>query len=119
MYRLDLKLEEYVEEYDVGSINFSYYKPMSVNLDTLVIDSTSFETQVDLGDVPLENISAFIYPNDIIGDELELEIRPSDIGSSIYLRTDQLLNNTSYVLEIRDNQRPTLVYLSYQFTTLA
>lgn len=119
MYRLDLKLEEYGEEYDVGSINFSYYKPMSVNLDTLVIDSTSFETQVDLGDVPLENISAFIYPNDIIGDELELEIRPSDIGSSIYLRMDQLLNNTSYVLEIRDNQRPTLVYLSYQFTTLA
>lgn len=119
MYRLDLKLEEYGVEYGVGSINFSYYKPMSVNLDTLVIDSTSFETQVDLGDVPLENISAFIYPNDIIGDESELEIRPSDIGSSIYLRMDQLSNSTSYVLEIRDNQRPTLVYLSYQFTTLA
>ena len=113
MYRLDLNLEGH----DVGSIEFSYYIPMSVILDTLVIDSTSFETQVDLGDVPLENISAFIYPNDIVGDELQLEIRPSDIG--IYLRMDQLLNNTSYVLEIRDNQRPTLVYLSYQFTTLA
>lgn len=114
-YQLDLKLEGY----DVGSINFSYYKPMSVILDTFVFDSTSFETQVDLGDVPLENISAFIYPNDIVGDELQLEILPSDIGSLIYLRMDQLLNNTSYVLEIRDNQRPTLVYLSYQFTTLA
>lgn len=118
-YQLDLKLEEYGVEYDVGSTNFYYYKPMSVLLDTFVFDSTSFETQVDLGDVPLENISAFIYPNDIVGDELQLEIRPSDIGSLIYLRTDQLLNNTSYVLEIRDNQRPTLVYLSYQFTTLA
>ena len=115
MYRLDLNLEGY----DVGSIDFSYYTPMSVILDTLVIDSTSFEAQVDLGDVPLESISAFIYPNDIVGDELELEILPSDIGSLIYLRMDQLLNNTSYVLEIRDNQRPTLVYLSYQFTTLA
>ena len=62
MYRLDLNLEGY----DVGSIDFSCYTPMSVILDTLVIDSTSFETQVDLGDVPLENISAFIYPNDII-----------------------------------------------------
>ena len=118
-YRLDLKLVEYGVEYDVGSTNFSYYRPMSVLLDTFVFDSTSFETQVDLGDVPLENISAFIYPNDIVGDELQLEILPSDIGSLIYLRMDQLLNNTSYVLEIRDNQRPTLVYLSYQFATLA
>lgn len=114
-YQLDL----YLEGHNVGSTDFSYYTPMSVVLDTLVIDSTSFETQVDLGDVPLENISAFIYPNDIIGDELQLEILPSDIGSLIYLRMDQLLNNTSYVLEIRDSQRPTLVYLSYQFTTLA
>lgn len=116
-YRLDLKLVEYGVEYDVGSTNFSYYRPMSV--DTFEFDSTSFEAQVDLGDVPFENISAFIYPNDIVGDELQLEILPSDIGSLIYLRMDQLLNNTSYVLEIRDNQRPTLVYLSYQFTTLA
>lgn len=115
MYQLDL----YLEGHDVGSINFYYYTPMSVLLDTFVFDSTSFETQVDLGDVPLENISAFIYPNDIVGDELQLEIRPSDSGSLIYLGIDQLLNNTSYVLEIRDNQRPTLVYLSYQFTTLA
>lgn len=90
-----------------------------MSVDTFEFDSTSFEAQVDLGDVPLENISAFIYPNDIVGDELQLEILPSDIGSLIYLRMDQLLNNTSYVLEIRDNQRPTLVYLSYQFTTLA
>lgn len=114
-YRLDLNLEGH----NVGSIDyFSYYQPMSVNLDTLIIDSTSIETQINLGDVPLENISAFIYPSEIIGDELELEIIPMDTGSSIYVRMEGLLNNTSYVLEIRDNQRPSLVYLNYLFNTL-
>lgn len=113
-YRLDLNSEGH----DVGSIDFSYYQPMSVNLDTLIIDSTSIETQINLGDVPLENISAFIYPSEIIGDELVLEFLPMDTGSSIYVRMQGLLNNTSYVLEIRDNQRPSLVYLSYPFNTL-
>ena len=59
-YRLDLTQEEY----DVGSITFSYYTPMRVLSDTLLIESTTFNTEVDLGSVPIENISAFIRPRD-------------------------------------------------------
>lgn len=114
-YRLDLKQEEY----DVGSRTFSYYTPMRVLSDTLLIESTTFNTEVDLGSVPIENISAFIRPRDEMGDELEVEIVPIENTSRISLRMEGLINNTSYFLEIRDNSRATLVYLNYAFETLA
>lgn len=114
-YRLDLTQEEY----DVGSITFSYYTPMRVLSDTLLIESTTFNTEVDLGSVPIENISAFIRPRDEMGDELEVEIVPIENTSRISLRMEGLINNTSYFLEIRDNSRATLVYLNYAFETLA
>lgn len=114
-YRLDLTQEEY----DVGSITFSYYTPMHVLSDTLLIESTTFNTEVDLGSVPIENISAFIRPRDGMGDELEVEIVPIENTSRISLRMEGLINNTSYFLEIRDNSRATLVYLNYAFETLA
>lgn len=114
-YRLDLTQEEY----DVGSITFSYYTPMHVLSDTLLIESTTFNTEVDLGSVPIENISAFIRPRDEMGDELEVEIVPIENTSRISLRIEGLINNTSYFLEIRDNSRATLVYLNYAFETLA
>lgn len=114
-YRLDLKQEEY----DVGSFTFSYYTPMRVLSDTLLIESTTFNTEVDLGSVPIENISAFIRPRDGMGDELEVEIVPIENTSRISLRMEGLINNTSYFLEIRDNSRATLVYLNYAFETLA
>ncbi len=114
-YRLDLKQEEY----DVGSTTFSYYTPMRVLSDTLLIESTTFNTEVDLGSVPIENISAFIRPRDGMGDELEVEIVPIENTSRISLRMEGLINNTSYFLEIRDNSRATLVYLNYAFETLA
>lgn len=114
-YRLDLTQEEY----DVGSITFSYYTPMHVLSDTLLIESTTFNTEVDLGSVPIENISAFIRPRDGMGDELEVEIVPIENTSRISLRMEGLINNTSYFLEIRDNSRTTLVYLNYAFETLA
>lgn len=114
-YRLDLTQEEY----DVGSFTFSYYTPMRVLSDTLLIESTTFNTEVDLGSVPIENISAFIRPRDGMGDELEVEIVPIENTSRISLRMEGLINNTSYFLEIRDNSRATLVYLNYAFETLA
>lgn len=114
-YRLDLTQEEY----DVGSTTFSYYTPMRVLSDTLLIESTTFNTEVDLGSVPIENISAFIRPRDEMGDELEVEIVPIENTSRISLRMEGLINNTSYFLEIRDNSRATLVYLNYAFETLA
>ena len=114
-YRLDLTQEEY----DVGSTTFSYYTPMRVLSDTLLIESTTFNTEVDLGSVPFENISAFIRPRDGMGDELEVEIVPIENTSRISLRMEGLINNTSYFLEIRDNSRATLVYLNYAFETLA
>lgn len=114
-YRLDLTQEEY----DVGSFTFSYYTPMRVLSDTLLIESTTFNTEVDLGSVPIENISAFIRPRDGMGDELEVEIVPIENTSRISLRMEGLINNTSYFLEISDNSRATLVYLNYAFETLA
>ena len=65
-YRLDLSQEGY----DVGSISFSYYTPMKLILDTLNITSTSFEAEVELGDIPLGTFSAFLMPEDSQDNEL-------------------------------------------------
>ena len=114
-YRLDLSQEGY----DVGSISFSYYTPMELVLDTLNITSTSFEAEVELGDIPLDTFSAFLIPEDIQDNELELEIIPLDNSSRIRLSIGDLMSDTSYTLELRDSFRSTIVYLNYAFNTLA
>ena len=114
-YRLDLSQESY----DVGSISFSYYTPMKLILDTLNITSTSFEAEVELGDIPLDTFSAFLIPEDNQDNELELEIIPLDNLSRIRLSIGDLMNDTSYALELRDSFRSTTVYLNYAFNTLA
>ena len=114
-YRLDLSQEGY----DVGSISFSYYTPMELVLDTLNITSTSFEAEVELGDIPLDTFSAFLIPEDIQDNELELEIIPLDNSSRIRLSIGDLMSDTSYTLELRDSFRSTTVYLNYAFNTLA
>lgn len=114
-YRLDLSQEGY----DVGSISFSYYTPMELVLNTLNITSTSFEVEVDLGDIPLDTFSAFLIPEDNQDNELELEIIPLDNPSRIRLSMGDLMSDTSYTLELRDSFRSTTVYLNYAFNTLA
>ena len=114
-YRLDLSQESY----DVGSISFSYYIPMKLVSDTLNITSTSFEAEVELGDIPLGTFSAFLIPEDNQDNELELEIIPLDNSSRIRLGMGDLMSDTSYTLELRDSSRSTTVYLSYAFNTLA
>ena len=114
-YRLDLSQESY----DVGSISFSYYTPMKLILDTLNITSTSFEAEVELGDIPLDTFSAFLIPEDNQDNELELEIIPLDNSSRIRLSMGDLMSDTSYALELRDSFRSTTVYLNYAFNTLA
>lgn len=114
-YRLDLSQEGY----DVGSISFSYYTPMELILDTLNITSTSFEAEVELGDIPLGTFSAFLIPEDNQDNELELEIMPIDNSSRIRLGMGDLMNDSSYTLQIRDSFRSTTVYLNYAFNTLA
>ncbi len=106
------------EGFDVGSATFSYYTPMSIVSDTVSISASSFMTEVDLGSVPINNISAYLCPNGWEGDELELEILPVN-DSRISLRMEGLLNNSSYRLEIRDYSRNTFIYLNYEFNTLA
>ena len=113
-YRLDLSQEGY----DVGSISFSYYRPMELILNTLNITSTSFEAEVELGDIPLDTFSAFLIPEDNQDNELELEIIPFDNSSRILLRIGDLMNDTSYTLQLRDSFRNTTVYLNYTFNTL-
>ena len=114
-YRLDLSQEDH----DVGSISFSYYKPMELILDTLNITSTSFEAEVELGDIPLGTFSAFLIPEDSQDYELELEIIPIDNSSRILLSFGDLMRNTSYTLQLRDSSRSTTVYLNYPFNTPA
>ena len=114
-YRLDLSQEGY----DVGSIYFSYYTPMELVLDTLNITSTSFEVEVELGDIPLGTFSAFLIPEDNQDNELELEIIPLDNSSRILLSIGDLMSDTSYTLQIRDSFRSTTVYLNYAFNTYA
>ena len=114
-YRLDLSQEGY----DVGSIYFSYYTPMELVLDTLNITSTSFEVEVELGDIPLGTFSAFLIPEDNQDYELELEIIPLDNSSRIRLSMGDLMSDASYTLQIRDSFRSTTVYLNYAFNTLA
>lgn len=114
-YRLDLSQEGY----DVGSISFSYYTPMELVLDTLNITSTSFEAEVELGDIPLGTFSAFLIPENNQDNELELEIIPLDNSSRIRLSMGDLMSDTSYTLELRDSFRNTTIYLNYGFNTLA
>lgn len=106
------------EGFNVGSATFSYYTPMSIVSDTVSISASSFMTEVDLGSVPINNISVYLCPNGWEGDELELEILPVN-DSRISLRMEGLLNNSSYRLEIRDYSRDTFIYLNYEFNTLA
>lgn len=114
-YRLDL----FQEGNDVGSVSFSYYRPMELILDTLNITSTSFEAEVELGDIPLDTFSAFLIPEDNQDNELELEIIPFDNLSRIRLSIGDLMNDTSYTLQLRDSFRSTTVYLNYAFNTRA
>lgn len=114
-YRLDLSQEGY----DVGSISFSYYTPMKLILDTLNITSTSFEAEVELGDIPLGTFSAFLMPEDSQDNELELEVIPIDNSSRILLSIGDLMSDTSYTLQLRDSFRSTTVYLNYAFNKLA
>ena len=113
-YRLDLNQEGY----DAGSITFSYYTPMQIVTNTLNIDSTTFGAEIDLGDVPISELSAYLRPVDMVGDELELEILPIENTNRISLRMEGLISNTKYVLEIRDSSRQTFIYLNYEFNTL-
>ena len=92
---------------------------MELILDTLNITSTSFEAEVELGDIPLDTFSAFLIPEDNQDNELELEIIPLDNSSRILLSIGDLMNDTSYTLQLRDSFRSTTVYLNYAFNTLA
>ena len=107
------------EGHDVGSTYFSYYRPMELISDTLNITSTSFEAEVELGDIPLDTFSAFLIPEDNQDNELELEIIPFDNLSRIRLSIGDLMNDTSYTLQLRDSFRSTTVYLNYAFNTRA
>ena len=86
---------------------------MELILDTLNITSTSFEAEVELGDIPLGTFSAFLIPEDSQDYELELEVIPIDNSSRILLSIGDLMSGTSYTLQLRDSFRSTTVYLNY------
>lgn len=114
-YRLNLTQEGY----EVGSISFSYYKPIELLLDTLDITSNSFSVEIFLGDVPLDNVSFYLKRSDNLEEERPLEISLIDNSSNILLEANDLNSDTSYILEIRDRYKDTTVYLNYAFNTPA
>ena len=114
-YRLDLTQEGH----EVGSISFSYYKPIELLLDTLDITSNSFSVEIFLGDVPLDNVSFYLKRSDNLEEERPLEISLIDNSSNILLEANDLNSDTSYILEIRDRDKDTTVYLNYAFNTPA
>lgn len=114
-YRLDLTQEGH----EVGSISFSYYKPIELLLDTLDITSNSFSVEIFLGDVPLDNVSFYLKRSDNLEEERPLEISLIDNSSNILLEANDLNSDTSYILEIRDRNKDTTVYLNYAFNTPA
>lgn len=114
-YRLDLTQEGH----EVGSISFSYYKPIELLLDTLDITSNSFSVEIFLGDVPLDNASFYLKRSDNLEEERPLEISLIDNSSNILLEANDLNSDTSYILEIRDRNKDTTVYLNYAFNTPA
>ena len=114
-YRLDLTQEGH----EVGSISFSYYKPIELLLDTLDITSNSFSVEIFLGDVPLDNVSFYLIRSDNLEEERPLEISLIDNSSNILLEANDLNSDTSYILEIRDRNKDTTVYLNYAFNTPA
>ncbi len=110
------RFELYQEGYLVGSTTFNDYVPLSINSDTLEIGLTYIFVGINMGDVSTV-LNAYIvdYNDNNVTYKCEIYKEGLMYFVSCY---DLLSPNSEYVLNVVDEARPTLKYLTYKFKTL-
>lgn len=111
-YRLDL----IQEGYDVGSIEFSLFTPMSIDTNSIEITPYSFTAYINLGSIPSDtNLYGYVYLKEDENNIIEAIIT---INNNLLLfEAVDLQSNSDYVLKIVDNDRQTFTYYTYEFKT--
>lgn len=111
-YRLDLVQEGY----DVGSIEFSLFTPMSIDTSSIEITPYSFTANINLGSIPSDtNLYGYVHLKDDENADIEA-ILTIDNNVLLFEAVD-LQSDSVYVLKIIDNDRQTFVYYTYEFKT--
>ena len=111
-YRLDLVQEGF----DVGSIEFSLFTPMSIDTNSIQITSYSFTANINLGSIPSDtNLYGYVHLKDDENADIEAILT---INNNVLLfEAVDLQSDSDYVLKIIDNDRQTFVYYTYEFKT--
>ena len=111
-YRLDLVQEGF----DVGSIEFSLFTPMSIDTSSIEITPYSFTANINLGSIPSDtNLYGYVHLKDDENADIEAILT---INNNVLLfEAVDLQSDTDYVLKIVDNNRRTFVYYIYEFKT--
>lgn len=111
-YRLDL----IQEGFDVGSIEFSLFTPMSIDTNSIEITRYSFTANINLGSIPSDtNLYGYVHLKD---DENAVIEAILTINNNLLLfEAFDLQSDSDYVLKIIDNDRQTFVYYTYEFKT--
>lgn len=111
-YRLDL----IQEGFDVGSIEFSLFTPMSIDTNSIFITSYSFTANINLGSIPSDtNLYGYVYLKE---DENYINEAILTINNNLLLfEALDLQSDSDYVLKIVDYDRQTFIYYTYEFKT--
>lgn len=111
-YRLDLVQEGF----DVGSIEFSLFTPMSIDTNSIEITPYSFTANINLGSIPSNtNFYGYVHLKDDENADIEAILT---INNNVLLfEAVDLRSDSDYVLKIVDNNRQTFVYYTYEFKT--
>ena len=111
-YRLDLVQEGY----DVGSIEFSLFTPMSIDTSSIEITPYSFTANINLGSIPSDtNLYGYVHLKD--DENADIEAILTIDNNVLLFEAADLQSYTDYVLKIIDNDRQTFVYYTYEFKT--
>lgn len=115
VYRLDLKQEGY----DVGSIEFSYYTPLSLIEGSSVLSSSSIKMELNIGSVSSDTIFlAIAYKKEDESVSVSGTINYSTDSNTLIVEVQDLEVGTDYILKILDYFRNTFVYFTYEFATI-
>ncbi len=111
-YRLDL----IQEGFDVGSIEFSLFTPMSIDTNSILITSYSFTANINLGSIPSDtNLYGYVYLKE---DENNINEAILTINNNLLLfEALDLQSDSDYVVKIVDYDRQTFIYYTYEFKT--
>lgn len=111
-YRLDLVQEGF----DVGSIEFSLFTPMSIDTNSIQITPYSFTANINLGSIPSDtNLYGYVHLKD--DEKADIEAILTINNNVLLIEAVDLQSDSDYVLKIIDNDRQTFVYYRYEFKT--